>query len=140
MSRKRGPVVHGTIYTYKVLKCRCGPCSAANTAYQRDSVRRRASKPLPANLKHGESAYTNYKCRCDVCVLDHQANARAARAQRCAKPVPAHIKHGTKSTYSNYGCRCRPCRDASAAYQRQWREERANLLADLRRSWEGLNA
>lgn len=40
--------------------------------------------------------------------------------------------HGTLGGYTNYRCRCQPCRDAYAAYSRDWRArnpERAKAIS-----------
>lgn len=36
MPAKKKPIQHGTLYAYTTHRCRCGPCTAANTAYIRN--------------------------------------------------------------------------------------------------------
>lgn len=84
------PVKHGTIYGYKVQKCRCLECRDANRSYQNASNQARAARlvaggpgPLP---KHGAvSTYTNWLCRCDQCSQAHHVKMAAAYARRKAQ-------------------------------------------------------
>lgn len=41
------PEAHGRRYTYTKLRCRCAPCSQANTAYERNRRKRVSQKPKP---------------------------------------------------------------------------------------------
>ena len=47
-------------------------------------------------------------------------------------PVERPINHGTRSAYTRRKCRCQLCRDAEAAYQREWTQrnrERRNAIS-----------
>lgn len=41
--------------------------------------------------------------------------------------------HGTIGGYTNYKCRCRPCRDACAAYSREWRRRNYERNLEIQR-------
>ena len=58
---------HGTLGGYSNHKCRCVPCTTANTVYQQDWRDRHWGMEPPI---HGRSGYMNYGCRCDVCGED----------------------------------------------------------------------
>lgn len=57
--------LHGSIYAYIRLQCRCEDCRAANAQYH---YARRHRYWSQKRLTHGKlSTYTNYRCRCDAC-------------------------------------------------------------------------
>lgn len=41
--------------------------------------------------------------------------------------------HGTLGGYTNYRCRCQPCRDAYAAYSRDWRSRNRERSREIQR-------
>lgn len=91
--------------------------------------------------RHGtRNGYTNHGCRCRSCTT---ANSEAVKQYMWrsgrADPLPEYQRylnarpslvvlggrrtHGIPGTYFA-GCRCRPCRNANAAHQRAWREQK----------------
>jgi hypothetical protein len=54
--------------------------------------------------------------------------------------LPGAYKHATYSAYIGAKCRCRACKDAHAAYQREWRarQKRAEREAAERQDGGGL--
>ena len=71
---------HGTLGGYRNHTCRCGPCNAANTAWQKAwRERMRAEGREPA--VHGAGGYTNYGCRCTDCRAGHRLYQAAKRAE-----------------------------------------------------------
>ena len=70
---------HGTHGGYSNHKCRCDPCTEANTAAMADwRARHWGVEPL----RHGAAGYTNYGCRCEVCCDDHHAAHVASNERR----------------------------------------------------------
>jgi hypothetical protein len=63
---------HGTIYGYTTLKCRCVPCTEANTEACRRSRFKRLELPVPAKVHGTVNAYNGYGCRCDLCKEAHR--------------------------------------------------------------------
>lgn len=43
------------------------------------------------------------------------------------------LVHGTLGGYTNYRCRCQPCRDAYAAYSRDWRRRNPERSREIQR-------
>lgn len=63
--------LHGSLYAYNRLKCRCADCREANALYHRNRRHRYWS---PKRLNHGlDSTYKNYRCRCPECSEAHRA-------------------------------------------------------------------
>lgn len=84
-------------------------------------------------LRSGKHGYAKYKtgCRCNIC-SDAAANQwEKWNDLRAASPPPI-TEHGTRTSY-RYGCRCRDCTDASNRYHLNWRRERGEALALVRK-------
>jgi Zn finger protein HypA/HybF involved in hydrogenase expression len=64
---------HGEYLTYTNGKCRCSPCRAANTAYNKEMRAKRREQVLePDDPRHGKnSTYVEYACRCPLCRQAH---------------------------------------------------------------------
>ena len=135
-------IKHGTAHAYKVRRCRCDECKAANAAQKRAWKQRAAQKP-PEEIPHGRYGYVNYDCRCEVCTAANTAESnigrkrrgtaysRAAsnrsreRARARAAADPSLIPHGEYGGYTYWACRCPKCKEACAAYWRGYRARKA---------------
>lgn len=77
---------HGTLREYRTYKCRCQPCTAANTAAIAKARAARKARLSPDSPIHGTvSGYSNHLCRCAPCTaagVEFYANYRATPAER----------------------------------------------------------
>lgn len=113
---------HGTYNRYANERCRCEPCRAAASAYQRDYKRRLRERVERGEvaIPHGTSnGYSNYGCRCEPCREAAGRIHRRAKSVRKAKMANGElaIPHGTLTGYADAGCRCDPCGEAMRAYR-----------------------
>ena len=69
---------HGTHSGYVAYGCRCEPCKAAKSKYDKTRSRRLKQEGLsPDSKKHGTHAgYLHHQCRCDACVAAYGAYQR----------------------------------------------------------------
>lgn len=104
-------IKHG-LRGYKVLRCRCDVCRAANAAASRSW-----------NERNPEKRRAIRTATCPDCGGTMSAgNGHAYDPERCLACTRAlrAPEHGTGSRYAG-GCRCDDCRAATAAYMREWR-------------------
>lgn len=85
---------------------------------------------IGTTAQHGTDSRYALGCRCAPC-RTAAVEARKDREvrRRAGEPIRAYskkgMKHGTVSRYTGGDCRCKQCRDANAAYCREWRARKA---------------
>lgn len=99
MDRQRsGPPKHGTAAEYSTYGCRCMKCKIAHSEYRRKRLQ-----------------ITKYEYECPCC------NEKLVITSAELKKLPRYeeAKHGSTAKYGS-GCRCKECREANAAYTREY--------------------
>lgn len=76
-------VEHGKLTTYVKYSCRCGDCTGAKIAYNRETRARKRAKPedIPDKAHGTVGGYTNWSCRCDACREASRLYAAERRAR-----------------------------------------------------------
>lgn len=105
-----------TLYNNKLLRTwRSEDYRQAGALSPREQIRRRAQHAC--NELNGVAAKVPKGSHtCPFC-----GGAKSYYAARCMPCRTQDDQHGTLSTYNNRGCRCAACRNANAAYHREYK-------------------
>lgn len=76
---------HGMPSTYTNHRCRCEPCTAANTRRVLASRAKRDASTLPPEAHGKASTYGNWRCRCVACTAAWTAAERTMYGKRKAR-------------------------------------------------------
>ena len=126
---------HGSSGGYTNHGCRCKKCRAARAIMQRETTKRRKSRPIPDQVHATANGYSAYGCRCDDCRCAYTAYNRARLETKYGRTIRPHPSRAESKLLRDW-------RDAERVnrWLDRWDRDLPRLLRKIDRALSGHRA